>query len=432
MSKTKHKVEAAPTAEKNKSVPVEETAAVSEPAPQAEIAAAATAVKPVKPYYAGIDIVKILAVFLVVSIHFFLYNGFYYTPLTDRSCVVPIVFRWFAYTCVPLFMISTGYLMKNKTFSLGYYKGIIKILVIYVVVAIINVKFNIAHYGHTFDTWKLLKGFFEYSNANYAWYVNYYVALFMLIPFLNLAFNGLKTRNQKLMLVITVTCVTVMARSFFLGFEKDNQIRVFPDYLSGAYPLAYYYAGAYIREYPPKRNLKNKLLALVLFCASLFFISYSTYRQTLANDADDHHFLSWHFNDYSSYPIFFLTLSIFILLFDITTKNKGVKFVLRQISGATLATYLISYVFDNTFYNSFQREEKGQIVEYIGFNNKYPELLDKFSHWYEIVLKNFGLALLCGLVIHNLYNLAEWLIKKAVAKIKARKSSDSAEAAADS
>ncbi|MDE6848774.1 MAG: hypothetical protein K2J44_05460 [Ruminococcus sp.] len=82
---------------------------------------------PIKPYYAGIDIVKILAVFMVVCIHTYLYDGMYYEPITDKKFLLPIALRWISYTCVPLFMISTGYLMKNKKFSGKYYLGLIKI-----------------------------------------------------------------------------------------------------------------------------------------------------------------------------------------------------------------------------------------------------------------------------------------------------------------
>ena len=42
----------------------------------AEAEAPAAPAVPMKPYFAGIDIVKILAVILVISVHFFLYNGF--------------------------------------------------------------------------------------------------------------------------------------------------------------------------------------------------------------------------------------------------------------------------------------------------------------------------------------------------------------------
>ena len=50
-----------------------------------------------KPHFVGIDIVKILALFLVVSVHFFLYSGFYSTPITTEFGQLEIYLRWFDY-----------------------------------------------------------------------------------------------------------------------------------------------------------------------------------------------------------------------------------------------------------------------------------------------------------------------------------------------
>ncbi|MDE5862321.1 MAG: hypothetical protein K2H28_09040, partial [Ruminococcus sp.] len=84
-----------------------------------------------------------------------------------------------------------------------------------------------------------------------------------------------------------------------------------------------------------------------------------------------------------------------------------VIFILRQLSGVTFGTYLISYIFDAKNYGDF--------------NEKYPVVYDRWTHAIEIVGKNFLLSLVCGLVIHNLYNLCEFLIKKLIQKIKSGK-----------
>lgn len=361
-----------------------------------------------KPYYAGIDIIKILAVFMVVSVHTYLHDGMYDVPIDSTKYILPLVLRWIAYTCVPLFMISTGYLMKNKKFSGKYYLGIIKILVIYIVASILCMICKHKIYGVDYsDHWMTLKGFLECYNADYAWYINYYVSIFMFIPFLNSAFDGMKTKGKRFALVATFVIFTIFSKSLFLGFDRTRQIRLFPDYLSGAWSVAYYFTGAFIREYPLKRCLKNKLLIVLGLIASTVFLTWSTYNQSVANVEYGQRFVSYHFNEYGTYPVYFMATFIFMLLCDITTKNKVIKFVLRQVGGATLATYLVSYVFDAKYYSTF--------------NAKYPVVYDRWSHAIEIVGKNFLLALACGLVIHNVYNLLEFLIKKLVIKVKSRK-----------
>lgn len=391
-----------------KSVGAEEKQEISKAMPETEAKAVLSeTVKETpsqKPYYAGIDIIKIIALFMVVSIHTYLHDGMYSVAIDSTKYILPIAFRWIAYTCVPLFMIATGYLMRYKKLTKKYYLGLVKIIVIYIAVSLICMKVNHELYGSDFsDPWITLKGFLEYSNANYAWYVNYYISIFMCIPFLNSAFDGMQTKKKRFILVITVLTFTIVARSFLLGFDQTQQIRPIPSYLNNAWPLAYYFTGAFIREYPPKRCLKNKLLIALLFFVSTVFITWSTYTQSINNFDDGQRFISYHFNDYGTYPVFAVAVCIFLLLFDITTKNRIIKFILRQIGGATFATYLISYIFD--------------AINYKDFNEKYPDIYDRWSHAIEIVGENFFYALACGIVIHNLYNLCEFFIKKLIDKI---------------
>ena len=360
-----------------------------------------------KPYYAGIDILKIIAALFVVGVHSFLYNGFYYEPITDRQFIIPIATRWITYTCVPIFMTVSGYLMKNKKLDKKYYLGLLRVIVIYIVVSIIRMRFNHEHYGTEFDSWSILRGFLQYSNANYGWYVNYYIALFAFIPFLNMAFNGLENKKQRFALVATVAIFTIFARSLYIGFDRAEQSRLLPDYLNGAWPIAYYYAGAFIREYPPKRCFRNKLLIFAVLAAAVIFITESTYKHSSENVEENYRFLSWHFNDYGTYPVFIIAVCIFLLLFDITIRNKVAEFIIKQLSGATFALYLISYVFDNKYYAEF--------------NAKYPDVYERWKHSYEIVGKNFLYALLCALVIQNLYKLCEFGVKKLAAVISQKR-----------
>ena len=92
---------------------------------------------PPKPRFAGIDIVKILACFFVTAVHFFRNSGFYNMPITKDCGTFAIYIRWLTFTCVPLFMITTGFLMKNKKLSGRYYLGIIRVLVLYIVISLI-------------------------------------------------------------------------------------------------------------------------------------------------------------------------------------------------------------------------------------------------------------------------------------------------------
>lgn len=72
----------------------------------------------------NIDLIKCIAVFSVISVHFFLNTDFYSRTIINTNMYIAVLFRTLFMICVPLFIISTGYLMKNKTLNKKYYLGI--------------------------------------------------------------------------------------------------------------------------------------------------------------------------------------------------------------------------------------------------------------------------------------------------------------------
>lgn len=84
----------------------------------------------------NIDLIKCIAVFSVISVHFFLNNGFYEVPILGYKAYIGTIFRTLFMICVPLFIMTTGYLMKNKTLSKKYYLGLSRVLIIYLIDAV--------------------------------------------------------------------------------------------------------------------------------------------------------------------------------------------------------------------------------------------------------------------------------------------------------
>lgn len=339
--------------------------------------------------FAGIDIVKILACFFVVAVHFFLNSGFYATPISEEFGRGQIYVRWITFCCVPLFMITTGYLMKNKTFSGKYYRGILRVLVIYLVTSLICVTYNILFLHMSYTPWTIVRGLLMYSAAHYGWYVEYYFTLFAVIPFLNAAWNGLKNRGERTALLLTVILLTMVSYSFYIGTDYDTQIRVLPGYFYRCYPIAYYFIGVYIREYPPRRNLVHKAVYAVVYLLALVWISTVTYRQCLGNEEANHIWRTWHYEDYGAWPIALMSTMLFLLLFDIRCKNRLLAGILSRVSNATFAAYLVSYVFDSAFYSRL--------------NAKIPEVPARFAYAPAIVICVFVCSICSGMLIQGLY-----------------------------
>ena len=84
----------------------------------------------------ALDIIRCFALFCVVSVHFFRSIGLYSVPVQGLSMGVMLALRGFFMVCVPLFLLLSGYLQKDKTLTKDYYKKILPILGIYVLASL--------------------------------------------------------------------------------------------------------------------------------------------------------------------------------------------------------------------------------------------------------------------------------------------------------
>lgn len=315
-------------------------------------------VKKLEARNSSLDIVRIVAVFLVNSVHFFLYNGFYSETVSGPRMFIMVEMRTLFAVCVPMFMVLTGYLMSKKELSPRYYKGIRKTLIVFGIATVACMVFKALYLKEQFDLLKLLTDTLNFKGATYSWYIEMYIGLFLIIPFLNLAYNGLKTQRSKQVLVLTFVAVAVLPSLFntyvlnplsWWGnpISSDDFFKLFPGWWVGIYPLAYYFTGAYIREYGIKAKTRTLIITFVI---SLFlFGAYNFYR------SQNGPFKTGTYINWGGIETYALTVMLFVLLSRIKTDKLGIgaKWFLQKVSDLALGTYLLSYMFDRVIYYDF-------------------------------------------------------------------------------
>ena len=79
-------------------------------------------VKPIRN--PSLDVLRITAFFLVVSVHFFSLSKYKSMVVGGPMMLLMSMAYSVAICCVPLFIMLTGYLQTNKTLSKKYYLGI--------------------------------------------------------------------------------------------------------------------------------------------------------------------------------------------------------------------------------------------------------------------------------------------------------------------
>lgn len=351
----------------------------------------------------ALDITRIIAFLSVVSIHFFMNIDYYSYPMLGGRMLLMTVMRTPFTVCVPLFIMLTGYLMNKKTVSGKYYLGIVKTLVIYVLSSIACIIYKTVALDYDYTIVKIVSDILDFTGANYSWYVEMYIGLFLLVPFINLMYNGLKSRNGKLALIITLCALTALPSvaniyNFTVsGWWKTPYLsttyqKFVPDFWVGIYPLTYYFLGAYLREFPIKMK---KLPNLLLFAAASVLIGLFNYYRSWGG------YFSWGaYTDWGSGLTLVLSVLAFAFLTERNTANSPLwsKNLLAYISDLCFGAYLTSYVSDRIVYGHL--------------NTVVPEVLDRIYYAVPAVVASALLALIMSAVLNLLYSAAESGIKK--------------------
>lgn len=342
-----------------------------------------------------LDIIRIFSFFCVVSIHFFLNSGFYYENVNGFKMLIMCIIRSFFIISVPMFIILTGYLMNKKELSKKYYKGIIKILIIYILCSIVYSLFSKFYQRNNMNLIIFFKNILAYSGTPYAWYVEMYIGLFLLIPFLNIIFNNLRDKKQANILLITL--VFIIGLPSILNIFKFNSLewwfhpvidnaysKIFPSWWSSIYPIFYYFLGAYLKRYPIKISANYNFVLLFLTVAlDGLFNFYRSYGGRYV-------YGTW--NDYSSAFIMIISFLTFNLLLKIKLKENKVRDnVLKTLSDACLGAYLISYCYDYIFYNYL--------------NQMIINVKDRFIYAPIIVILVFSASIITSMLINYFYKI---------------------------
>ena len=298
----------------------------------------------------NLDVIRATAVLFVVAVHALPYIGFYEQPCVGLAYFFASMLRVVFITCVPLFLILTGYLQNEKPISKKYYIGILRIVFSYIICGVLCQCF-VMFVDH--DEWSFkgaLLALLDFKGAPYGWYIEMYMGLFILVPLLNILWHGLSQRQKHIVLIsmVLLTAVPSVFNNFnfneqsFLYATKESYTALFPDWWQGIYPVTYYYIGAYIKE-NKERICAIKHLPMI-FLLQIFAGGGINYLKNYE------HIFPWSTDtNYQGYQCLFVGPVIFVLLL----KKRKIRFYqgIEKVSKISLEIYLISYIFDRLLYH---------------------------------------------------------------------------------
>lgn len=344
------------------------------------------------------DLIRILAFFLVVSVHFFLNNGFYSQIVVGKRMFIMTLMRSFFIICVPLFITLSGYLLNRKKLEKNYYKRISKIIITYILASLLCVLYSIVFLKQDLTIKNIILNIFNFSAARYSWYIEMYLGLFLLIPFLNIVYNALPSQKSKIWLILTFVILTSLPSvlniynltSFdwlALPSSSTTMNKILPSWWQEIYPITYYYIGCYLSEYGLKiRKSLNLLLIALSTIISGTFCYWRSYKTK---------FIWGSWCGYQS--LFNVVLTILVFAFIINTNfdkmPSGLAKFFQKISGLCLAGYLVSWIFDKALYPT--------LLE------KVPDVHERLEYYVVIVPMVFVLSLLASYLLSKIQLIIE-------------------------
>lgn len=303
----------------------------------------------------AIDILKIIALFSVVSVHAFYNSGYYAEHIIGMRMLFLTIVRSFFMICVPLFLLITGYLMTDKKLERGYYRKLIRIIVVYIFVSLLCIAFRLAK-GDELSFIECLSMVLDYSASQYAWYIEMYLGLYLMVPFLNRCYHGLNNRKEKRILIYTCLILTSLPgviniyRFDDLGWwlypsSSTEYMQLIPAWFMRLYPLTYYFIGNYVREYGV--TLCKKLIPVLFVITLILLGTFSFYRSNGAV------FIWGEWCDWGSLLIVAMSYLFFCMMICVipsSTKNAVMDQLISRIAKSSMGAFMISWIIDYVVY----------------------------------------------------------------------------------
>ena len=329
-----------------------------------------------KTYAWGLDLIRVIAMFFVVLVH--ATTIYDYMGAQDVPTFVAGLSRYLSYTCIPLFILLTGYLQANKKPTLDYYLKIIRILIEYTIIGIVFTIIGWCCFDSQASIWDVLGSIALFKYPGYSWYINMYIGLFMFAPFFNMLYGALEGKNKWIFMVCLVVLFSCPQVSSYWG---------------SAYPIMYYFIGLFLRD---KQYDCNKWILLGVVVVGCFWQMLMCVVPLYGVES------------HNNIGCLILSVAIFMLFYksSISESAKGkmrAAKVLRTVANASMGTFLISEVFETCTEIYF--EQLGLTT----FSEKLPYLtyLTPIKFIFSVVI---GIAI--SILATGLYRLVMCVINK--------------------
>ena len=357
----------------------------------------------------GIELLRIIAMIMIIGIHLFYYGDFYstVTEAGGKVAAVATLIRIASRPCVNLFIIISGYFMSKSSFDLK--KSCERTMDVYIKIMIYSVSLTVicliiggracVYGGGKAPLWLMLAKM-VFPLTSQTWYfLSNYILLCLLAPFINIVIQKI-TKKQYQFLLAVLTVVFSLWVSFDYIEPFSEWIRLFgyesmPNGKNIASFIYIYLIGGYIRFHGRERTKPNYvyIVGAGLVVITDFYLYTRGYIPSLFAI------------NYSSPFVILYTVLLFLFFKDLHFKSS----IVNTVASTTLGVYAIHefYGIRNILWDCFDFSK----IELNGIIPVYAKV-------FGVIILVFFVGAVIDLAVSKLYGFTK---KKLVEIIKRRK-----------
>ncbi len=289
----------------------------------------------------GLDIIRTAAIIFVMITHMLNYTGLMHINLRSFQWIVYDIIHYASMLCVPLFLLLTGFLHAKRRISFRHYASILPIIVSYLSVCAITAPIILHLFGlNDSSIGAFILSIFNFQ-FGYSWYVEMYLSLFLVIPFLNLLADNLMQKQMTVFIALLI--FSTMLPALLIGFKLPNGLTldVFPDFFENNYVITYYMIGSYIARFNPAPSRFRCLLFSIGILGAESVVCFLLSAQQYAWEP---------FNKNAALTHMLAAVGLFLALYTVQLKSRFLQRLFMEISVCSFEMYLISYCTDRILF----------------------------------------------------------------------------------
>ncbi len=301
-------------------------------------------------WYLSYDVLRIIAILGVISIHLSAFFVLNYKPNTIEFFTENI-FNGLSDYAVPIFLMITGALLLNEDKEFDDKKFIYKNWLPLVLLTIFWTVFYGLFYGYglpalthqpaSFNAFLKYIISFRGSTYPHMWYMYMIIGMYLLIPILRLF---VKRENQKYIFWLIMGCFIIQCIPQTLGFLTINAKFTLRDFVNQFYLYPFYkmiiylFLGWYISNFKFAKNKRIIIYILGIICAFITVWSVQTYigvipsiKEYVCSDANIINTL--------------YSIAVFLFIFTICKDKQNNHPKIKELSSFVFGIFIIHVLF---------------------------------------------------------------------------------------